>query len=1275
MSQPDDGRRVTFRDVLANREFRALYVAQALSVVGDQLARIAVAWLVFDRSGSALLSALSLGLSYLPWAIGGPLLGAYADRFPRRDVMVLCDAARAVLVLGLAIPGLPIAVLFPLLFVVALLQPPFNTARASLLPDVVGEGEPFAVASTLSATTIQLGSVAGWAIGGAAVAIIGARTSIVVDAATFAFSAWLVLRRVASRGAANTEPRHILAEMREGAAEVFGNPQLRWLVLTASVVISATIATAGVAVPYAAAHHGGKATAGVLVAIMELGVLSGAVLLGRTLRPETAERLILPGALAAPAILAMTGFDFSTPVTAVIWFFGAAMSAVQIVASRVFMSAVPRATRGRAYGVAAACVAVGQGIGVTIAGAVANVRGPALGVTDVALPALAVVVVLAANRRQPSLAPPRHAEPGFDESSFAGSSIGGSGPITDETHTQSEEIMHAPEPRSRAQTPMWAFNITLLALSAFFCWLMRDTAVMTPIGLPSWWVLLLFLMAFGAPLRFVFRRHPWTVQLTEAPLVLGLFFLSPVQLVIVRGSATAIAAIAQRQNPIRFTFNVAANIVSTIAVLGIFRGLVPAHAGVHVASWPGTFVAVFADAVVSVALLVIVFVLSRTGWDRRQTLQMVTVTGASSIVNTLLALTTASALKYDVATAWTITVFVILTIVAVRMYHRLADRHAALDKLYAVARELGPMTADPGDLAPALTQLRRIMRAEALELAMVADDPNFVNVIIAFERDDGEGVVLEEREMTDELREHLTDRDDRAPRAQARRLLTRRRRNSDDRIAVKVGTERHIHALLTARDNMAEGRSFDGSDIRLLEAAAEQLATALEKGRLIEGLRHAATRDSLTDLANLDSLRSFLTTMLDGTTGGVLLLLDIDRFQEINDTLGHDAGDAILVEVSRRLEAAPSQGALVARVGGDQFAMALPGHAGAEVARLAALAVKSRVDGPLRFSTFSADVRVTVGIARAPDHGSDSATILRRAEMAMTAAKGSSNGIGEWEPGYEQDGSRRLQLLAGLREGLAQNALRVEFQPKLRVGTGEVTGFEALVRWSHPELGPVSPAEFVPLAEASGLISALTSSVLRLSLDACRRWHDMGRQVGVAVNISARSLDDPVLVGQVAAMLTASGVDPRWLTLEITESSVMENATRSVDVLRQLRSLGLRLSIDDFGTGYSSLHQLRGLPVHEVKIDKAFVDHVDGDGADRAVVRAIVELCDSLGLATVAEGVEKASQAYVLESLGVNQVQGYFHGRPMTETAATEWLLPRVVAARQESAPDITRAE
>jgi EAL domain-containing protein (putative c-di-GMP-specific phosphodiesterase class I) len=183
-------------------------------------------------------------------------------------------------------------------------------------------------------------------------------------------------------------------------------------------------------------------------------------------------------------------------------------------------------------------------------------------------------------------------------------------------------------------------------------------------------------------------------------------------------------------------------------------------------------------------------------------------------------------------------------------------------------------------------------------------------------------------------------------------------------------------------------------------------------------------------------------------------------------------------------------------------------------------------------------------------------------------------------------------------------------------------------------------------------------------LTACRSWHDAGKPVGVAVNVSARSLDDSVLIGQVAAMLTASGLEPRWLTLEITESSVMEDHARSLEVLEELRMLGVRLSIDDFGTGYSSLHQLRGLPVHEVKIDRSFVDAIDADDADRAVVRAVVELCESLNLVTVAEGVEKATQAYALDALGVQQVQGYFHSRPMPEASALEWLRPRAVASQ-----------
>ena len=393
---------------------------------------------------------------------------------------------------------------------------------------------------------------------------------------------------------------------------------------------------------------------------------------------------------------------------------------------------------------------------------------------------------------------------------------------------------------------------------------------------------------------------------------------------------------------------------------------------------------------------------------------------------------------------------------------------------------------------------------------------------------------------------------------------------------------------------------------------------------MVESLRRAATLDKLTGLANLDSLRSFLDTSLEGSAGGVLVLLNIDRFHEVNDMLGHDAGDSVLAEVARRLESAPIHGALVARVGGDQFALAIPGAAGSEVARLAAMAVKSRVDGSLRLAEVSADVRVTIGIARAPDHGSDAATLLRRAEMAMAAAKGGTSGhrrVGARLRARRQPPARPADRPADrVERWLAAGRLPAQASARQRRGH-RLRGARAL---DPPRLGPISPAEFVPLAEATGLISALTSTVLRAALTTCRSWHDAGKPVGIAVNISARSLDDSVLVGQVAAMLTASGLEPRWLTLEITESSVMEDQSRSVDVLRELRMLGVRLSIDDFGTGYSSLHQLRGLPVHEVKIDRSFVETVDSDEADRAVVHAVVELCDSLGLVTVAEGVEKA---------------------------------------------------
>ncbi len=1238
----ETGRRTTFRDVLGIHEFRALYLAQTLSVAGDQVARIAVASIVFQRTHSALLTGISYAVTYLPWLIGGPLGSVFADRHPRRHVMIVCDTLRILLVLLVAIPGMPTALLLVLVTMVAFLEPPFSAARAAMVPDIVGEGDAYVAAATLGNSTNQLAVVVGFAVGGALVALVGAHGALVVDAVTFALSALVATRYVSHRPAAMVERSRWRTEISDGARVVFRDAKLRWLVVTSWIVVGTVVVTEAVAVPYARSSGHGALAAGFLSAAAPLGIVVGALIMGRVMRPETAERLMLPTALLAPAILALTALNLSLPATGALWCVAGAMSAMTVVANRVFVVSVRHELRGRAFGIAAAGISGAQGIGTLMAGLLTSHVGVTHAVADVALPAFALIVVFSVG-----------------SASFRQRQLGS---ISDVSPPEDEDFA-MPALKRRSELRVWTLNAVLAIVAFATAPLLRHDHAYAGLNLPAWWVLCLFVLGFAFPLRFEYRQQSWNIYLETVPFVLGLLFLPPLILLALRTGAVVITyAILRRQPVIRSAFNTTSAACHTLAGIWMLRLLAPDHAAAHPSVWPAVFAAVIFSELVSGSLVALVISTTDTSWQLRQSVRTAMIGTGVATAMAFLGLAMAAAIDYDQATAWAITVFVVLSIAGLQTYQRLSERANALDRLYVVARELSPTATGPADLAPALTQLRRIIKADSLELAAPSgNDGEFATVVSVFDDPTkGEGTSVSERPIGEGF-DAMSSAN--APSSHWAWIPRLGQRRATHMLSTPVKTGERVLGQLTVTNRPGESQAFERADLRLLEAAADQIAAALEKGRLVESLRRAATLDKLTGLANLESLRSFLDTTLDGSAGGVLVLLNIDRFHEVNDMLGHDAGDSVLAEVARRLESSPTHGALVARVGGDQFALAIPGAAGSEVARLAAMAVKSRVDGSIRFADVSADVRVTIGIARAPDHGSDAATLLRRAEMAMTAAKGGTSGIGEWEPDYERDGSRRLQLLAGLRTALGDGALRVAYQPKLRLGSGEVTGFEALVRWNHPELGPISPAEFVPLAEATGLISALTSTVLRSALTTCRSWHDAGKPVGIAVNISARSLDDSVLVGQVAAMLTASGLEPRWLTLEITESSVMEDQSRSVDVLRELRMLGVRLSIDDFGTGYSSLHQLRGLPVHEVKIDRTFVETVDSDEADRAVVRAVVELCDSLGLVTVAEGVEKAAQAYALETLGVAQVQGYFHGRPMTEAAAMEWLLPRRVAS------------
>jgi EAL domain-containing protein (putative c-di-GMP-specific phosphodiesterase class I) len=274
----------------------------------------------------------------------------------------------------------------------------------------------------------------------------------------------------------------------------------------------------------------------------------------------------------------------------------------------------------------------------------------------------------------------------------------------------------------------------------------------------------------------------------------------------------------------------------------------------------------------------------------------------------------------------------------------------------------------------------------------------------------------------------------------------------------------------------------------------------------------------------------------------------------------------------------------------------------------------------------------------------------------MNSATTAHGGPVLWQPAYEVKGQRRLAVVAALREALASGAVGVAYQPKLSTATRQATGIEALARWTHPALGPIGPDEFVPLAEASGLIGPLTTTVLRQGLLACESWQRHAPGVGLAVNVSADTVLDPAFVTEVAGTLAATGVLPSLLTLELTEGVVVSDPDLAAVRMGELRELGVRLSVDDFGTGYSSLTYLKGLPVDEVKIAKVFVDGVQEDPADRAVVRAVVDIAHTLGMRVVAEGVEQEDQHSVLLGLGVDEVQGYLHARPMPECDLAAWL-------------------
>ncbi|MFF5634534.1 putative bifunctional diguanylate cyclase/phosphodiesterase [Streptomyces sp. NPDC012825] len=421
-------------------------------------------------------------------------------------------------------------------------------------------------------------------------------------------------------------------------------------------------------------------------------------------------------------------------------------------------------------------------------------------------------------------------------------------------------------------------------------------------------------------------------------------------------------------------------------------------------------------------------------------------------------------------------------------------------------------------------------------------------------------------------------------------------------------------------------------------------------------------RDPLTGLPNRQWLLERAWTALEDAEGqgarAALVLIDLDRFRSVNDTLGHLAGDRLLLQIADRLRLALPRGAEAARLGGDEFAVLLPTADSTTSAQRVARHLVAELSSPLDLDGLTLVLEASAGVAVFPDHALDAEGLLRRADVAMYQAKRDRTGVEVYESKRDSNTPDRLGLLGDLRRALDAHEVQLHYQPKVRFD-GQVAGLEALVRWVHPERGKVPPDEFIAIAESSGLMPHLTEYVLETALAQVARWRAQGLDVPVAVNVSPRDVHTPGFAGAVAARLARHGVPAGSLQLEITEHVLLEDPQRAADTLNGLTGHGVKMSLDDFGTGYSSLVHLRRLPVSELKIDRSFVARLAVDTEDAEIVRCTVDLAHSLGLLVVAEGVEDDETWERLRDLGCDAVQGWLVAAAMPPGEATAWLLAR----------------
>ncbi|MET8192986.1 bifunctional diguanylate cyclase/phosphodiesterase [Micromonospora sp. NPDC005222] len=814
--------------------------------------------------------------------------------------------------------------------------------------------------------------------------------------------------------------------------------------------------------------------------------------------------------------------------------------------------------------------------------------------------------------------------------------------------------------RRRSSEDAWIITAPM-ALVAVACATMTGLLADDPFGRwPQAGLFLILMIGAGLPLlSLVVRRQTLGVTLTELPLVLALYFLPPLTVVVIYTLTALITHIRHRLSSPKVWFNVARAAAGTSLGVLVLQALPPIQ-GVGPRTWVSIAAAISMVLLVSIVSVVAVHTLLH-GWQTgRGALRSAKAGLLTAAINVSVGLIVLILVRSN---WWSLLLLSALgagLVLVYRSYAQFFRQHRTLSDLYELTRAVVE-SGQSGTLADALLgRVRSLMQAEYATLWLPAQGRHPETLLTARVDDPG---LLDEARTPQALREKVrsarrtvavghgvtTDDEFRADLAE---------RRIKDAVAVPLRSGPVVIGTLEVANRLGDGNHFTPADIAVFETVAAHAAVALENTRLVDRLRHDAEHDLLTKLPNRRRMTAAVAEAVRIAAPGevvALLLFDVDRLRQVNESLGHAAGDKVLVEVAERLRACAPSSALVGRAGGDEFLVTLRLESTEAALELAAQ-LREQTRDEMVFDALTLDVDTVVGVAVHPDHGSDAVALLQRVDLAATAAKSVPGSVQLYSPALESRSLRRLGLAGDLQRALDGGELEVYFQPKVTLRDRRLVGVECLARWEHPAHGSVAPDDFVAVAEHTGQLGRLTEFVLRESLRRSRDWSHGDQPLSVAVNLAGRTLTDQHFPALVRDLLTEYGVPPQRLTLEVTEAGVLDGTERPIPILRSLRDLGVRLSVDDFGTGNSSLAQLRRLPVHEVKVDRSFVQGMATDPGDLAIVNAVVTLSQQFGLAVVAEGVESELTLELLQDIGCEIGQGFLFSRPLPYERLEAWF-------------------